>query len=235
MPSLEQPDRPTLEDHVHRPQSVGSHKSMLRAVGIRCFGPIRFQDSRIIVSFRDGACTLPELVHLVHYTSKNPDTEIAQKVIEALVSTDKNGHPLGIFTDTGVLYVTQGMFVQDIPNPYCIRGRMDAQSLSKRIVSTADSFLEKEFSSVGGDVRFTTYEFDTGENMISLHNNRGFRALVGGQENANKLLEASKSLYPSSLPDFLAINSASQQGAMSHALLKKARQAWLGFEARRPL
>ena len=35
MPSLEQPDRPTLEDHVHRPQSVGSHKSMLRAVGIR--------------------------------------------------------------------------------------------------------------------------------------------------------------------------------------------------------
>ncbi len=35
LPSLEQPDRPTLEDHVHRPQSVGSHKSMLRAVGIR--------------------------------------------------------------------------------------------------------------------------------------------------------------------------------------------------------
>ncbi len=26
--------RPTLEDHVHRPQSVGSHKSMLRAVDI---------------------------------------------------------------------------------------------------------------------------------------------------------------------------------------------------------
>ena len=28
--------RQTLEDHVHRPQSVGSHKSMLRAVGIKC-------------------------------------------------------------------------------------------------------------------------------------------------------------------------------------------------------
>ena len=50
LPSLEQPDRPTLEDHVHRPQSVGSHKAMLRAVGIiRAFpeGP-RCQDYAVL-------------------------------------------------------------------------------------------------------------------------------------------------------------------------------------------
>ncbi len=129
--------------------------------------------------------TMPELVPLVHASLENKKE---YKMARNVVKTQKHHRITG---NTAVHYFPKGMFAEDIP-----------KMKSGRIVTPTFKVLEKKLGSHkergvvfsdDGSVRFTPYNFKKGyQTPLELSINKGIIALVGGEENAEKLAEASE-------------------------------------------
>jgi len=127
--------------------------------------------------------TMPELVQLVYASLENQNYDTAKNVVNTL-----RDHWLT--ANTGILYVPEGMFVQDNPK------------LKDGIISMSQKSLEKKLSSheekrvVFSDdktIRFTPYNYKReSQTPLELSTNTGIIALVGGEENAEKLARASE-------------------------------------------
>lgn len=137
--------------------------------------------------------TISELLRLVHASFKNEECETAKQVIETL----KNYCLMG---NTGVLYTSDGMFVQDNPD---VQGRIFMEQ--KTLISKLGSHEENGVVfSDDGLVRFTPCEFKVRIlNHSELAKNSGVIALTGSLENAEKTAEVSI-LYKSN-PFFWAL------------------------------
>ncbi len=126
--------------------------------------------------------TMPELVPLVYASLKNKNHDIAKDVIETL----KNHWLTG---NTGILHVSKKMFVQD--NPEIKDGRifMNQKALESKLGSHEERGV---FFSDDRSVRFTSYDFKRkSQTPLELSINTGIIALVGGEENAEKLAKES--------------------------------------------
>ena len=159
-------------------------------------GPMNFLDLREADYGKGfGMPTMPELVSLVCASLENQEYESAKNVTETL----RNNYLTG---NTRILYTEKGMFVQD--NPKVRDGFMNQKALEKKL----DSYEEKGVVfSDDRSIRFVPSEFKT--------KNLGIMALTGGQENAEKIAEASKNYK--FIPDFCEfgnINSRTKRVAV---------------------
>lgn len=127
--------------------------------------------------------TMPELVPLVYASLENQDYKTAKIVVKTLKESWLTGN-------TGILYVPNGMFVQD--NPELKEGRvfMDGKALEQRLGSHEEKGV---VFSADKNVRFVPYGFKREkQTSLELSTNSGVIALVGGEENAEKLARASE-------------------------------------------
>lgn len=124
---------------------------------------------------------ISELVSLVHDSMKNRDHEKAKEVIRKL----RRHWFVG---DTGILSVSDGIFVQDYLNLKAGRISMDEKTLKDRLGK------HEEKGVVFSDdmtVRFFHHKFKKEPQSPSAFlNNSGTVALVGGEENAEKFARA---------------------------------------------
>ena len=128
--------------------------------------------------------TMPELVPLIHASLENKKE---YKMAKNVVKTQKHH---GITGNTAGHYFPEGMFAEDIP-----------KMKSGRIVTPTFKVLEKRLGSReergvtfsdDESVRFTSYDFKRkSQTPLELSINTGIIALVGGEENAEKLAKAS--------------------------------------------
>lgn len=128
--------------------------------------------------------TIPELVPLVYASLENQDYDAAKNVVNLMEDYWLTGN-------TGIRYVQEGMFVQDNPKWKGERIYMSQKVLESRLGSHEE---EGVVFSDDGSVRFTPYGFVREEEQSSqaLSVNPGVIALVGGEENAEKLARASE-------------------------------------------
>ena len=114
---------------------------------------------------------------------ENQEYQTAQGVIERLRKNWLTG-------DTGILYTTKGMFVQD--NPQLKDGRIvtpDFEALEARLGKTEEKGV---IFSDDRNVRFTPYGFKRdSQTALDLAKNPGVVALVGSEENAERLARVS--------------------------------------------
>lgn len=127
--------------------------------------------------------TMPELVPLIYSSLKNKEHDTAKNVVKTLKKDQ-------IIGNTGILYVPKGMFVQDNPELKGIIISMNQQALEMRLGSHKERGV---VFSDDGSVRFTPYNFKRkSQTPLELSINTGIIALVGGEENAEKLAKASE-------------------------------------------
>ena len=126
---------------------------------------------------------MPELIPLVYSSLENQDYKTAKNVVNTLKEYWLTGN-------TGILYVPEGMFVQDVPELKKGRISMDQKALEARLGSYEESGV---VFSDDRSVRFTLYGFVREEqSSLALSENPGVIALVGGEENAEKIAKASE-------------------------------------------
>lgn len=128
--------------------------------------------------------TMPEIVPLVYASLENKNYDTAKNVVKTL----KNHW---ITEDTAIHYFLEGMYVQD--NPAIKNGRIITPT-QKELENRLGSHKEKKVVfSDDRSVRVTPYNFKRGfQTPSELSTNTGIIALVGGEENAEKLAKASK-------------------------------------------
>ncbi len=121
---------------------------------------------------------MPEIVPLVYASLENQKYETAKNVINTLGS--------GLVGNTAVHYFPEGMFVEDIPK---MKNKRIITPTQKELENRLGSHKEKEVVfSDDRSVRFTPHNFRTGSQQpFRLCTNTGIIALVGGEENAEKL------------------------------------------------
>ena len=127
--------------------------------------------------------TMPELTNLVYASLEHQNKETAKNVVETLRNHWLTG-------DTGILYTKDGMFVQD--NPGMTNGRvvMNQKTLERKLGKHEERGVT--FSN-DGSLRFTPYGFKRESQTASeLAKNSGVIALVGSEENAEKLAKSSQ-------------------------------------------
>jgi hypothetical protein len=149
-------------------------------------GPFGFHGLRKINYYGKGfrMPTMPELVPLIYASLENKKE---YKTAKDVKKTLKHNYLTG---NTGVLYAPEGMFVQD--NPELKDGRifMDQKTLQSKLGSHEE---RKVAFSDDGSVRFTPDNFKIqSQTPLELSTNTGIIALVGGEENAEKLAKASE-------------------------------------------
>ena len=145
-------------------------------------GPMNFADLRN-ADYGEGfrMATMPEIVSLIYASLENQDYDTAKNVIKTLRK--------GIIGNTGILYVPDGMFVED--NPRLKEGKisMNQKTLERRLGSHEERGV---VFSDNGKIRFTPYNYIKKTQLSSqLSTNTGIIALVGGKENAEKLARVS--------------------------------------------
>jgi len=126
--------------------------------------------------------TMPEIVPLVHASLENKNDDITKDVIKTL---EKHW----LTENTGILYVLKKMFVQD--NPELKDGRI---SMNQEVLESKLGSHEEKGVVFSDDrsIRFTSYDFKRGlQHPLQLYINKGIIALVGGEENSEKLAEVS--------------------------------------------
>lgn len=128
--------------------------------------------------------TMPEIVSLVYASLESQDYETAKDVIKTLRSNWLTGN-------TGILYVPEGMlYVQDNPELRDNRVFMGAKTLESTLGSHEESGV---IFSDDRSIRFTPYNFKrASQTPLELSTNQGVVALVGGEENAEKIAKASE-------------------------------------------
>lgn len=127
--------------------------------------------------------TMPELVPLVYASFENKEYDTAKNVIKTL----RNHWITG---DTGILYVPEGMFVQDNPKLKDGRISMNQKALEKKLGSHEEKGV---VFSDDKTIRFTPYNYGReSQTPLELSANTGIIALVAGKENAEKLAKASE-------------------------------------------
>ena len=152
-------------------------------------GPIPFRDLREIdygKGFRMP--TMPEIVLLVYASLENKNYDTAKDVVKTL----KNNWITG---NTGILYVPEGMFVQDNPELKDGKISMNQKALEKMLGSHMERgvMFSNDKSIRFTPYKFTPYKFKRGsQTPLELSINTGVIALVGGEENAEKLTKASE-------------------------------------------
>lgn len=148
-------------------------------------GSINFDDLRK-ADYGNGfrMSTMPELVPLVYASLENQDYASAKNVVKLL----RRGWLVG---NTGILYVPDGMYVQDNPNIRNGKISITQKTLQNKLGSHEEKGV---VFSDDKSVRFTPYNFFRGplQPVLSLSRNAGVIALVGGKENAEKLAKVSK-------------------------------------------
>ncbi len=126
--------------------------------------------------------TMPEIVPLGYASLENQDYETTKDVIEALESGWITGN-------TGILYVGDGLYIQDNPELRKNKVYMDSTTLKNKLGSHEENGV---VFSDDKSIRFTPYGFKTRKQEPSdLVKNRGIVSLVGGEENAEKLAKFS--------------------------------------------
>jgi len=127
--------------------------------------------------------TMPELVPLIYVSLENKKKYKAAKNV---VRTLRNH---GITGNTGVLYVPEGIFVQDNPKLKDGKISMNQKTLEKKLGSYEEKGVV--FSN-NKTIRFTPYNYKREEQTpLELSRNTGIIALTGSEENAEKLAKAS--------------------------------------------
>ena len=126
---------------------------------------------------------MPELVPLVYACLENNEYKTAKDVIKTLRSNWLTGN-------TGILYVPKGMYVQDNPELKDGRISMNQKVLEKRLGKNEEKGV---VFSDDKTIRFTPYNYKRkSQSSLDLSKNTGIVALVGGEENAEKLAKVSE-------------------------------------------
>ncbi len=128
--------------------------------------------------------TMPELVPLVYASLENKEYETAKNVINTLKDYWLTGN-------TGIYYFSEGMFVQD--NLEMENGRIIPPNY-KTLESKLGKHEERGVVfSEDKKIRFTPYNYKReSQSSLDLSKNTGVIALVGGEENAEKLAKTSE-------------------------------------------
>ncbi len=148
-------------------------------------GPMNFASLRNADYGKDFRMpTMPEIVPLVYASLENKNYyDTAKNVIKTL----RNNL---ITCNTGILYVPNGMYVQDKPERKDGRIFMDQKVLEKKLGSREENGV---VFSDDGSVRLVSYDFKRGsQSALDLARNLGIIALTGSEENAEKLAKASE-------------------------------------------
>ena len=176
-----------MEKAITKPKSEEVTTMDLPDVGLRFnsqrVGPTTFKGLREN-DYGEGfrMPTMPEIVPLVYASLENQKYGIAKDVIKTLKKYWLTGN-------TGILYVPKKMFVQDKPERKDGRIFMDQETLEKMLGSHEEGGV---VFSDDGSVRFTPCDFKRElQSALELSKNPGVIALVGGEENAEKLAKAS--------------------------------------------
>jgi len=146
-------------------------------------GPLNFNDLRNAdYGFGFRMPTLQELVKLVYASFEHHDYMTSRIVKKALKKNCLAGN-------TGILYTEEGMYVQDNPRLIDKRISMDQKDLDKSLAYVKN----RVFFSNDETVRFTRYGFKIeSQTSLELSKNRGVIALVGNEENAEKIAKISR-------------------------------------------
>ncbi len=149
----------------------------------RRVGPKNFVDLRN-ANYGEGfrMPTIPEVVPLIYASLENQNYTTAQNVVRTLKDHRISGN-------TGILYTEKGMYAQDNPNL-----RNSIVSMNERILKSKLGPTEEAGVVFSDDksVRFTPYGFKIERLGKDLGKNKGIIAIVGGQENAEKLVRVSE-------------------------------------------
>jgi len=143
---------------------------------------------------------MPELVPLVYASFENKDYGTAKKVIKTLRNNWLTGN-------TGILYVPEGMYVQD--NPELKNGRI---SMNQKILESKLGKHEEKGVIFSDDktIRFTPYNYKRDlQSALELSKNPGIIALTGSEANAEKLARVSERYK--SRPYFWALSNVAPQ------------------------
>ena len=146
--------------------------------------------------------TIPQLVSLVYSFSENREDSEARDLAQKLRSCTFVGN-------TGILFDYDGMFVKDKPEienekrfRFLPKLVMDAEKLKNMLGSREERGV---VFSDDGKIRFTPYGFKVGSQIPSvLAKNSGVIAIVGSEENAEMLAQASR--YYKISPEFFSYN-----------------------------
>jgi len=128
--------------------------------------------------------TIPELVKLVYFSFENrKDLVSSQNVLDTLTFYNLEG----LCGDIGILYTSNGMYVQDHPDLREGKIYMNEKKLKRKL-----SFRREEegiLFSKDRSIRFTPHCFGDDARYCSIldFHNEGVIALVGGRKNAKKL------------------------------------------------
>jgi len=147
-------------------------------------GPMNFNSLRN-ANYGEGfrIPTMPELVQLVYASLENQDYKTAKEV----VSTLRNHWLTG---NTGILYAKKRMYVQDNPDMENGRISMNQKTLERKLGKHEEKGV---VFSDDKKIRFVPYGFKReSQSALELSKNPGVIALVGNEENAEKLARASE-------------------------------------------
>jgi len=126
--------------------------------------------------------TMPELVPFIYASLENKNYNAAKNVVKTL----RNHWIAG---NTGILYVPDGMFVQDNPE-LKKRISMNQKTLKGKLGKHEEKGV---VFSENRNIRFVPYGFKReSQSALELSTNTGIIALVGGEENAEKIAKASE-------------------------------------------
>ncbi len=126
--------------------------------------------------------TMSELAQLICGSLENQKYHSAKNVVKTLKSKL-------LYGNTGIFYAPEGMYIQDNPNIKNGRVSMDQKMLERKLGKNEEKGVV--FSN-DRTIRFTPYNFNTGlQSPLQLAKNTGVMALVGGEENAEKIAKAS--------------------------------------------
>jgi len=126
--------------------------------------------------------TMSELTSLIYSSLKNKNYDTAKDVIKTAEHC--------LTGNTGVLYVSKGMFVQD--NPKLKQGKilMNSRTLERKLGKNEEKGV---IFSDDKTIRFVPYGFEIdSQNALALAKNPGIIALTGSEENAEKFAETSR-------------------------------------------
>ena len=127
--------------------------------------------------------TMPELVPLVYASLENKNYDTAKNVIKTLRDSWITGN-------TGILYVQDGMYVQDNPNMENGRISMSQKTLERKLEKHEEKGV---VFSEDKTIRFVPYGFKRkSQGALELSKNTGVIALVGSEENAERIAKASE-------------------------------------------
>jgi len=159
--------------------------------------------------------TMPELVQLTCACLKNSRKENAGRLVEIL----QNYLPgASIISNTGIFHADEGMYVQD--NPEIRDGRIYINSKKLRTLLKIKNTEEKVIIS-NQDIRFTSEDFNcenfSDRSFVEFMKNPGASTVVGGQENLNWIVEASKFYCNNNIPHLIKSQSP-KDGIMTAGL-----------------